>query len=102
MSLLDTHSCLIYLFRGKTATPETETDKVINPMTLTPETETDKVINPMTSTPETETDKAINPMTSTETETEMQAVIISSDDASNENVEKRASNQKGNFLLKNL
>ena len=48
----------------------------------------------MTSTPETETDKAINPMTSTpetETQTEMQAVIICSDDASNENVEKRHS-----------
>ena len=47
-----------------TATPETESDKPINPITSTPETETDKVMNPMTSTPETET------------QTEMQAVII--------------------------
>ena len=62
-----------------TATPETESDKPINPITSTPETETDKVMNPMTSTPETET------------QTETQAVIISSDDASNENVEKRHS-----------
>ena len=79
MSLLDTHSYLIYLFRGTTATPETETDKPINPITSTPETETDKAINPTTSTMETET------------QTETQAVIISSDDASNENVEKRHS-----------
>ena len=55
-----------------TATPETESDKPINPITSTPETETDKVMNPTTSTPETET------------QTETQAVIISSDDASNE------------------
>ena len=47
---------------------------------MTPETETDKPINPITSTLETETDKAINPTTSTpetETQTETQAVIIS-------------------------
>ena len=69
---------------------------------MTPETETDKPINPITSTPETETDKAIDPTTSTpetETQTEMQAVIISSDDASNENVEKRHSDHKGNFVF---
>ena len=90
MSLLDTHSYLIYLFRGTTATPETETDKWINPITSTPETETDKAINRTTSTPETET------------QTETQAVIISSDDASNENVGKGTLNQKGNFVLKNL